>query len=208
MTKFLIELRHAPSAPTEAPETTTVEIDATECFEDHYVEMVKKAQKNVASRHVDYESFGNDSAYLERIDQVAAEFLPLSATVVSDAPVVRYAVNGEYTTDEQGRWSDWVFATSPAEAEFAAKWTMAMNEDAKPWEPENFEGIMQDITISDCDPEPVTLDEAKAFMGTISRMVIPGDADFNEGGDDGDAEALQALVRQARDMLAGKHATA
>lgn len=204
MTKFEITLKHDEHGETK----TMVDIDATDSFEQHYGDMIHQAQKNAASHHVEYESFGNDSAYSERLSEVGAEFVPVFASLVIDAPLQRYAIDGEYSTDEHGRWNDWVMARSEEDARFRAKWQMATQEGGNPDNHDDFQTTMEDITIWDCSLEPVTLAEATAFLGTLSRMTIPGDDDFSEESDQSDSEALQALVRQARDLLAGKHVAA
>lgn len=204
MTKFEFTLKHDEHGEIK----TVVEIAATDDFESSYVEMVQQAQKNAASRYVDYESFGNDSVYSDRLDVVGAEFHVLDVQMVSDAPLLRYAIEAEYSTDEHGRWSDWVMARSEDDARFAAKWQMAQNEGGDPDNHDDFQTTMEDITINDCYLEPVTQAEALDYLGTMSRMTIPGDPDFSDESDQSDSEALQAMVRKARDMLAGKHVAA
>lgn len=53
-------------------------------------------------------------------------------------------------------------------------------------------------------------DEARAFVRTVARMNVPGDPldedAFYEGDDEDDAEALYALIEQARTLLAKKGA--
>lgn len=202
--KFEIALTH----PERGEVRTIVDVPATSSFEDHYAEMIHQAQKNVASRFVDYESFRSDSAYSTRLSEVGDEFTVKAFGLFADADVVRWAFLGEYSTDAHGPCSDYVMARTLDEAQFKAKFMMAQNEGGDPNSHEDFEGTMTEITINDCYQEPVTLDEATAFMGTLARMMIPGDEDFGPESDQSDSEALQALVRKARDMLAGKHVTA
>ncbi len=203
MTKFTIKLKHSIHGEVE----TVVEIGATESFEDHYADFARQALKNAASRYVDYDSFGNDSAYLERLETVAEEFKLVSVSILRNAPIHRYAVSGEYSTD-RGRWDDWVMASKEADARFAAKWQMANNEGSDPNDIDDFQTTMEDITINDCYPQPVTVDEGVEYLRTMANMVVPGDAEFSDESHQSDSEALYTMVRKARDMLAGKHIAA
>lgn len=202
--KFEFALNHADHGEVR----TTVEVAATSSFADHYAEMVHQAQKNVASRFVNYESFSSDSAYSTRLGEVGDEFSVKAFGLFADADAVRWAYLGEHSTDALSPCNDYVMAKTHEEAIFQAKFMMAINESADPDDHEEFEGVMQEITISDCYQEPVTLDEATAYMRTIANLMIPGDEGFGPESDQSDSEALQSLVRQARDMLAGKHVAA
>ena len=133
---------------------------------DAMIEAVREAsieaRKNVASRLVDYDSFGNDSAYLDRLDAVAEETLVVSVGL-KDAPTVRYAVEGDYS-DGGGDWSDWVEAANPTEAEFQAKWSMADNQGSDPKAFGDFLDTMDDIDITSVQPEPTTKDEYREAL--------------------------------------------
>jgi hypothetical protein len=201
MTKFEITLAHADLGEAK----TFVEIVAIDSFEQEYAAMVHAAQKNVASRHVDYESFGSDSAYATRLSELGAEFVPAAAALVTVEPLQRFAVDGEYSTNSD-RWDGYVMARSAAEADFQARWTMAKNEGGDPDDHDGFQEMMEDITISNCGLEPVSLAESLSYLRTMSGLVIPGDEDFGPESDQSDSEALYAMVRKARDMLAGKAA--
>lgn len=83
------------------------------------------ARKNIASRRVDYDSFGGDSEYMDMVDRVAGDFYT-AAVEVAGAVRRTYVAEGLYP-DRNGLWSDEVTGVNAEEASFQAAWTMAEN---------------------------------------------------------------------------------
>ncbi len=160
--KFEVVLLHQ----THGEVKTTVEQKADDIY-TQYDDIIAKARKNAASRYVDYESFGSDSDYMERLDVVGDEFDPQEVTVVDDAPKARYRIYGHYSSDDGGTWCDYVFASSYEEAEFQGRWQMAVNEQGKPGDTD-FQVYLEDIEIYDNDRCPLTTDEAIEFIRRVA----------------------------------------
>jgi hypothetical protein len=192
-TTFVLDLSH----PEHGTQETQVTIAADGGFHMHYEDdIAPQARKNVASRFVDYESFGSGSAYADRLEEVGDVFkiTGIAFVDVPARPDIRFAVRGNYSTDEQGDWSDWIMASDKERAEFLARWTMAENERADPSSEHDFQITMEEIEIKECYPEPFTKDELAKFVGTIARM-IP-----TEDGDDSIA-TVNRLIEDARKLL-------
>lgn len=196
--KVKVDLIHK----THGSVTTEVELPDMELVLA-YEDIVHQARKNVASRFVDYESFGSDSAYAERLDEVGDEFVPEDIRIITDKPSLRYRVYGHYSTDDGGTWCDWVFGSTPDEAEFQAKWIMAVNESSNPGETADFAATMEDIEIYDCDLEPITKDEAVDLLNQLvgEWPQFDGDEDVN-GGDM--VEWFGEYRARVKEALAGK----
>jgi len=158
-----------------------------------YEDIVTQARKNVASRHVDYESFGNDSAYADRLDVVGDEFSIEDIEVISEAPRLRYHIYGHYSSDDGGTWSDHVYARCDDEADFQGRFQMACNEGQKPGNAHDFLLTMEESEIYDCYPEPITKDEAIGLVTKIAELQLPDQMD-----------QLIELAGSARQMLKGE----
>lgn len=159
-----------------------------------YEDIVAQARKNVASRHVDYESFGNDSAYADRLDVVGDEFSIEDIEVISDAPRVRYHIYGHYSADDGGTWSDHVYARCDDEADFQGRFEMATLEGLSPGDVDSFQSTMEDIEIYDCWKEPISKQEAVTFINKVAELKLPDQMD-----------QLISLANSARAMLKGEH---
>ena len=166
MTKFNCTLTH----PTHGSLTTVVDHSTKDGLYFWYAEIAEAARRNLASRFVDYESFGSDSAYADRLDVVGAEFMPVMFTLETDQPRKRFSVLGQYSSDEQGTWSDHVEAVDREEAEFIARQIMADNERTNRADDTDFSTTLEEIDILECDEEPVTKDEALALLAEYGKL--------------------------------------
>ncbi|NTF17218.1 hypothetical protein G6L37_02080 [Agrobacterium rubi] len=99
--------------------------DVSEFFQENLQEIRKAAAKAVASRSVDYDSFGSDSEYLDRLDRVA-DTMYLADACVPGVVTRTYTMEGLYS--EGSPWSDDEVACCFSEAEFRALWTMSVND--------------------------------------------------------------------------------
>lgn len=96
---------------------------------DNFEEIDLEARKKIASRVVDYDSFGSDSAYLDRIDEVA-ECYYLEFLSIEGAKDFLFDVEGVYQDDQL--WGETVSAINRDEARLHAKWIMASNSGVTP----------------------------------------------------------------------------
>lgn len=183
---FKIAIVHPRFPNEDGPNTVVIEAEVEKAFKTGYEvdgliavarDVADTALKHAAGKYlVHYESFGNDSDYAERIDQVVAEMTLQSMFL--DGESKRYSVGGIYS-DGGGDWMDWVYAIHDAEAVFQAKWTMAENQrgEAAPQgdEIENFFNTMEDINITYYQEEPVTKEEYKeAFRKLVEEAIAAG----------------------------------
>lgn len=129
-------------------------------------QIVSEARKSAAARLIDFDSYDNDSAYLDALDRLSETLVP--DTVIMAGPRERYGFLGHYS-DGEGVCEDSVDATCQAEAEFQAKWMMATNEGALTDDIENFACTMEGVEIEDCYPDPVTKDE---LIELLARVVV------------------------------------
>lgn len=96
---------------------------------ENYEEIDKEARKTIASREVDYESYGSDSAYRDYLDIVANDFY-IESLRVEGAELFTYTAEGTY--NDGGPWSENIEAVSYDEARLQAKWIMARNCGVEP----------------------------------------------------------------------------
>lgn len=157
---------------------TTVESDATFSPDDYdgFVEAMREAalqvRKNVAGGHlVDYDSFGNDSAYLDRVDQVAEEMTIVSGGLRGQT--VRYMADGKYPGRDGNLWSDHVEGVCEAEALYQARDIMATNMG---WDEDFLKRLdkLDDIHV-EVLPEPVSKDEFKDALRALAIVAIEAD---------------------------------
>jgi hypothetical protein len=138
------------------------------------------ARRDVASRYINYEATiaeANDSAYLERRDKLAEQFIPSAVDLVpesiglpADAERVRYFMNGVHP-DDGGGWSDWSYGIIPEEAVVHALWMMALNGEDLPEDMEIHISNMMDAKIDYFHPERVKKDElAAAARDLVSEI--------------------------------------
>jgi len=177
---FLIE--HPRFPDLKGRNTIEMKVDANQAYDAYAVsDMIEDvrecagfARKRAAGTYlVDYDSFGSESAYLNRVDEVAEEMKVIGVYIAG--PSKRYAVSGIYS-DGGGSWHDWVEATDDAEAIFQAKWSMAENQGSDPAEDlDYFLNRMDDIEITSYGLEPVTKDEYKdAIRKLVEEAVAAG----------------------------------
>jgi hypothetical protein len=174
--KFNVKLEHKTHGVVDTV-VDLPEVGENDSPHESWEEIVTAAQKNAASRYVDFESFGNDSKYLDRLEEVGAEFEMVDALVESDQPNKRWAVYGHYSNNDGGTWNDHVEAPTYEIAAFYARKTMAYNEyeGRTGVDQTDFQITMDEIQIFDCYEEPVTKDEAigelKAAYAAMQNFV-------------------------------------
>lgn len=94
-------------------------------FLENLEEFRRAAARNVAAARTDYESYGSDSAYLDRLDAISECFY-LDSVGVPGVKTRQYSVEGIYPGDG-GMWGDDVEACCRDEAEFQGQWVMSVN---------------------------------------------------------------------------------
>lgn len=154
---------------------TTVESDAEFSPDDFdgFVEAMREAaeqvRKNVAGGYlVDYDSFGNDSAYLDRIDAVCEEMTIVSAGLKGTA--LRYLAEGKYPGREGNLWSEQVSGVCSAEALYQARDLMASNMK---WTEDFFKRLdMLDEIYVEVNPEPASKDEFQSALHGLTLAAI------------------------------------
>jgi hypothetical protein len=99
--------------------------DLPEFFQNHLVEFRQEAAKAVAASMIDYDSFGSDSAYLDRRDRIA-DTLYLYDLSVPNTVQRQYDIEGIYPYDG-GIWGDTESGCCLGDAEFHGLWTMSIN---------------------------------------------------------------------------------
>lgn len=140
---------------------------------DGFVEALREAalqvRKNVAGGHlVDYDSFGNDSAYLDRIDEVVEEITIVSAGL--QGPAIRYLAEGKYPGREGNLWSEHVEGVCEAEAIYQARDIMASNME---WDEDFFKRIDKlDEIYVEVSPAPASKDEFRSALHKLAVAAI------------------------------------
>lgn len=134
-------------------------------------DVMARARKDAAERL----SQGRRQAVNEtELTFAAVDLVPESIGLRDDAERVRYTCNGIHP-DDGGGWSDWASGITAEEAEFHARWMMALNGgDFPPSDPDNlndFIAAMQDSTVDHMAAEPVTKGElSQAVARLISEL--------------------------------------
>lgn len=154
---------------------TTVESDAEFSPDDFdgFVEAMREAaeqvRKNVAGGYlVDYDSFGNDSAYLDRIDAVCEEMTIVSAGLKGTA--LRYLAEGKYPGREGNLWSEQVSGVCSAEALYQARDLMASNME---WTEDFFKRLdMLDEIYVEVNLQPASKDEFQSALHGLTLAAI------------------------------------
>lgn len=169
--KIRVDLEHP-----NFPDTHAIVEHKGELNEFAYADLAKAGRKAAASRHVSYESFAGDSAYLDALDN-AAELYTATSIRRTDGEdkAARFYVRADYSSDEAGDWIDHVTAVDDDEARFIAMQICADNERADRTDPDAFQSSMEDITIRECYPEPFTKDELEAFVRRIAGFTVTQD---------------------------------
>lgn len=154
--------------------TVEVDCDGPLCSADAMMEAApeaaREARRTFATHFVNYDAYDSDSEYADMLAKVGERFTVEGMGKPGDA--FRHSVYGLYGDPrEEGTWADWVHGVDRADAEFQAKWQMALNCGAEPKEDfEQFLATMSDMEITDCAPEALTRDEA---IGLLRRIVDP-----------------------------------
>lgn len=172
--KFNVKLEHKTHGIVDTV-VDLPEVGENDSPHESWEEIAAAAQKNAASRYVNFESFGNDSKYLDRLEEVGAEFEMVDALVDSDQPDKRWAVFAHYSSSDGGTWNEHVMAPTYEIAAFYARKTMAYNECGGKIDLMDFQITMDEIQIFDCYEEPVTkteaIEELKAAYKAIQEFV-------------------------------------
>lgn len=101
---------------------------------DLYKTAAIQAAKSLAASLVDYASFSSDSVYLTELD-CRRKDMTITAVTLAGAPVSHLCLGIYPEYPEGGTWCDTVEASTNADAQFQAKWQMAVNclgEDGYP----------------------------------------------------------------------------
>ena len=160
--------------------------NVSEFFQENLREIREDAARAVASRFVDYESFGSDSAYLDRLDQVS-DTMYLADVRVPGAVTRAYTMEGVYP-GEGGIWSDDEVACCISEAEFRARWTMSINDgysleaairnsETADAAVSSLQSYMEDQELTGmCDVSRPKIDDAKALIKELMDLAVEGSA--------------------------------
>lgn len=134
-----------------------------EAMIDAAIDISIEARKKYAATLVDYDSFGSDSAYLDRIDKIADDRLTIGS-LTKAGEMTPFLVDGVYSDDQL--WSDRIDGVDAEDAAFSARWIMAVNEGARPKEFESFLDTMLDQKVFSCRPDPVSFDDLLEMIRT------------------------------------------
>jgi hypothetical protein len=186
--------------------------DLPEFFKDNLVDFRTWAAKAVASRSVDYDSFGSDSAYLDRLDQIG-ENLYLADVSVPNAVVRSYDIEGIYPQDG-GIWGDVEYGSCLGEAEFRGLWTMSANsgydlddairDEEHPHETaESLQSHMEDQELTGmCMPTRPKAAEAEVLLKQLAEIARSGsEADLRRAVIDGAADFIGKLHEVISDEI-------
>ncbi|MNU39062.1 hypothetical protein D3C71_277490 [compost metagenome] len=183
--------------------------DLPEFFKDNLADIRSQAAKAVASRSVDYDSFGSDSAYLDRIDQVA-ETLYLSDVSIPNALTRAYDMEGIYPGDG-GLWGDVEHGACQGEAEFRALWTMSVNDgfeiDPESETPDeavtSLQDFMEDQELTGmCQPLRPKAADAEELLKKLAEIARNGsEDDLRRAVVDGAAEFIGKLHEVVSDEI-------
>lgn len=175
--------------------------NVSEFFQENLREIRADAAKAVASRFVDYDSFGSDSAYLDRLDEVA-DTMYLADVRVPGVVTRAYTMEGIYPGDG-GIWSDDEVACCVSEAEFRALWTMSINDgfsvegairdsDTADSAVESLQSYMENQELTGmCDVSRPKIDDAKALLKDLLDLAVEGSA----------AELRAAILERGGEMF-------
>lgn len=161
---------------------------------DAAADIALDARKKYAATMVDYDSFGSDSAYLDRIDAIADRLTIVSLAKAGE--MTPFLVEGFYS-DEQA-WSDRIDAVDAEDAEFSARWIMAANEGARPQDFESFLDAMLDQKVVSLRPDPVSFDELVEMVRS-HVSTHPNALDF--------ASSRETLIEALEKINAAREAT-
>jgi len=169
-----------PKSAEEAEFSVRINSRAKDGLVENCDEAVTDASKQFAARHIDYDTaclVAGESAYMDAVDKLAAsyEVIAVAQTPGEGETPVRYAVQGNYSDyPEGGVFGDYVTAVSGEDAEFQAKFIMALNEQGakdplvKDWA--SFADVMDAIVIIDAEPEPISRDEAVDLLKKLLSL--------------------------------------
>lgn len=175
--KFLLKHDRFPNEKDANTIEVVVEGDGAEFASvEDLIEIVREeaegARKHAVGTHiVDYNSFGSDSAYLDQIDRFAAETVVVGVSLVGET--ASYGVLGRY--DNGNDYADLTLGVTEAEAEFQARWTMALNQGADPTDLDDLLDAMAEIEIVRCQAGPISDDELRiALQALIDEATAAG----------------------------------
>lgn len=172
-------------------------------FTENMEDIRKDAAKAVASRFVDYDSFGSDSDYLDRLDRVADTYY-LKDMRVPGAETFSYDVEGIYAPHDDATelWKGVESASCVSEARFRGLWTMAINSgysieecvrlgysaDKAIWA---LQGIMDDLEVTEfCDLSRPDTPEIASLLDDLVALARNGS----------ELELKAAVLLRAADM--------
>lgn len=138
-------------------------------------EVLRQACVKAAARYVDYDTFDNDSNYLDFCDKLALDFQPVAVVPVLETERQRFRCNGIYLNSDGDGWTGLVHGATIGEAQFQAKWAMAIASAGDTRKYDDFASLMDGCAIDHVAPEPVTVEE----MADAARALLaegPGGA--------------------------------
>jgi hypothetical protein len=165
-------------------------------FMDGVEDAVREARKTFATHYVDYDSYSNDSDYLDDLDRVAARFEVLRVCKAGNPRT--YFVRASLADDPDGpHWSGHVSAVDEEDARFQAAWRAAKASSGGGELPDNgstvafdeFFEAMLEYRIEICHLEAVRKDDALALVQDLSDFLT------------GDRDDRDALLERARRMM-------
>lgn len=175
--KFLLKHDRFPDEKDANTIEVAVDAEGAETASiDDLLEIVREeagsARKQAVGTHiVDYGSFSGDSAYLDQIDRFAGETIVVGVSLVGET--ASYGVLGRY--DNGNDYADLTRGVTQAEAEFQARWTMALNQGADPADLDDLLDAMAEIEIVRCQAGPISDDELRvALQALIDEATAAG----------------------------------
>ncbi|AOG03426.1 hypothetical protein [Bosea sp. RAC05] len=164
---------------------TFVELDPQVELLDQLEDAMRTAQKNVASRFVDYDEINNDSRYLDELDRHCEEQVIISLQIGDAADKrVRWSAEAHHSEDiEEGTWLDAVMAASDEEADLIMRFEMAKGFDVpgkdkgvgfdqdslKRTSISSFVGTMAEVVPISVFKEPISLEDFRAKVAIMVR---------------------------------------
>jgi hypothetical protein len=161
--------------PDGLEQTVTVQVESrpdTPMLDDAG-DILQAAQKRCAAGVVDYDSFTSDSEYLNTLDAKAAEYHVVS--IRRPGQPSRFAYEGYVGENDETLFSGPVLAVDPNEADFAARWGIALQAGTLKGraflDPDLFSEALGAVEVVRCDDHPVSLPE----LVSSARSLIEAD---------------------------------
>jgi hypothetical protein len=149
--------------PNGVDQTVTVQVESlpdTPMLDDAG-DILHAAQKRCAGTVVDYDSFTSDSVYLNALDSKAAEYHVVS--IRKPGQCGRFAYESYVGENDEALFSGPVLAVDADEADFAARWGIALQagtlKGSAFLDPGLFSEALEAVELVRCEEHPVSLPE-------------------------------------------------